>query len=140
MNTERHITRRKRRGHHEHGETSHYRESFLVGRELGQRGHRAARQGDILLQSEEMRERIDEMDRRISRHQAKSSFRSTPHFEERETQREIVRTRRNATSDWPRGDHRHGPRMRAEGRRMGRMMNRAFARSRHSRDERHLDT
>lgn len=132
MTTERNTETRHNRRPHRCGSHRGNREAFNAGREFGRRGRHIARRREMMMQIEEMRERIDEMERRISRLQGKTSFRGMPHFEERETRREIIRTRREGGSGRGRGSHHYGRRMHGEGRRMGRMMKRSW-------QDRHMD-
>lgn len=143
MTTE--LTPHNRRPHR-CGNRRENREAFMAGRKFGRRGRHAARYGRhgmssrkrvMMLKIREMQDRIDEMERRIARLQGKTSFRGMPgtvRFEERETVREITRTRREGRSGRSHRSHRlHG-----EGRKMGRMMRRAAA-SHYTHDERQLD-
>lgn len=132
MTTERNTETNHNRRPHQCGSRRSNREAFMAGREFGQRGRHIARRRQMMLQIREMQDRIDEMERRISRLQGKTSFRSMPNVEERETRREIVRTRREGGSGRDRASHHCGHRMHGEGRRMGRMMKRSW-------QDRHLD-
>ena len=136
--------------HTRHNRRREYREAFMAGREFGRRGRHTARHGQdtmsprkraVMLQIDEMRERIDEMEQRIARMQGKTSFREMPgntRFEERETHREITRTRREGRAGKSHHGHRCDHHMGGEGRKMGRMMRRA-ASSHYARDEGQLD-
>ena len=141
---EREITRRPRSGHRHHDNDAAQQEgeAFLTRRDFGrhargsrkeahgehqQSGRRGGR-GHLHRTIAEMQDRIDDMERRMHRmlRMQRMAKRRAMHgarpFEERESCQKSNRTRHSGRDD----QGHHAYRMRGEGRRMGRMMYRAW--------------